>query len=109
MLVTVTCRIPGPPATFTVTPPRFPRCCGAMMLTYFSAVVTPVTRTVCSTEPVRTFAVRTVTASCAFSSLPPAGAFSSAPAKTATPATHANAASGRSTIQTRRSPGALLF
>ncbi|MBX5494387.1 MAG: hypothetical protein IRZ15_03545 [Bryobacteraceae bacterium] len=59
LLTTVICRTPGPPlAMLTLIPPRLPRSRGTTRETYFSAAVTPVTRIVCSREPVDTVAVR---------------------------------------------------
>gem|GEM_PF-3960680 len=56
----VTTMPPPPRETFTLTPPpRPPRNCGAMRLTYFSAVVVPARRRVFSIEPWTTVAVRT--------------------------------------------------
>lgn len=59
LLTTVIWRTPGPPlAMLTLIPPRLPRSRGTTRETYFSAAVTPVTRIVCSREPVDTAAVR---------------------------------------------------
>lgn len=55
-----TVTIMPPPAACTLTlAPRPPRSCGAMRLTYFSAVVVPARRNVFSSEPATTGTVRT--------------------------------------------------
>ncbi|MGC8760841.1 MAG: hypothetical protein ACP5VC_12850 [Bryobacteraceae bacterium] len=55
-----TVTIMPPPAACTLTlAPRPPRSCGVMRLTYFSAVVVPARRSVFSSEPATTGAVRT--------------------------------------------------